>query len=349
MEEHKDFNPDGIGIPNGNCFGLPWSADDAEIVLIPVPWDVTTSYRPGTSKGPKAIIDASLQVDLYDANVPHAWKVKIATLPIDNEMQEANNFLRTSAEGIISRLIECENVPEDDPVLQAVNESCQIMNVYVETKASEHIDKGQIVGIIGGDHSVPYGAIKAISQKYDSFGILHIDAHADLREAYEGFKYSHASIFYNVMKNIPQVVSLCQVGLRDYCGQEVIVAEEDSRIKQFTDEKISEMLFKGENWHSVCEKIVSNLPENVYISFDIDGLSPELCHNTGTPVPGGLFFRQADYLLKMIAFSGKKIIGFDLCEVAPGDDEWDANVGARLLYKMCLYAHASNNSNNFCN
>jgi agmatinase len=186
----------------------------------------------------------------------------------------------------------------------------------------------------------------AVAERQEDFGILHIDAHADLRIAYEGFTFSHASIIYNALDRIPQISQLTQVGIRDYCQQEVDIINTDPRIRCYTDKELRKNIYSGKNWHSQCEEIVSTLPSNIYISLDIDGLSPDLCPNTGTPVPGGLSFNEVDYLLWMVANSGKRITGFDLCEVAPGEgkDEWDANVGARLLYKMCLYT--SHNSKN---
>ena len=213
------------------------------------------------------------------------------------------------------------------------------------TSCRELIKQGKITGVIGGDHSVPLGNIKAVSELCEEFGILHIDAHADLRKAYEGFTYSHASIMYNALSEINQISQLTQVGVRDFCEDEAEIINTDSRIRCFTDKEIRGNLFDGKTWKRQCEEIIATLPQNVYISYDIDGLSPDLCPNTGTPVPGGISFREVDYLLHMLANSNKKIIGFDLCEVSPGgSDEWDANVGARLLYKISQYIKLNKNN-----
>ncbi|MDP3436951.1 MAG: arginase family protein, partial [Bacteroidales bacterium] len=135
------------------------------------------------------------------------------------------------------------------------------------------------------------------------------------------------------------ISQLTQVGVRDFCQEEAEFINTDPRIRCFTDMELKRNAFEGKNWKKQCEDIVSSLPVNVYITFDIDGLSPDLCPNTGTPVPGGLTFREVDYLLYLLAISNRRIIGFDLCEVAPGkSDEWDANVGARVLYKLCIYS-----------
>jgi agmatinase len=195
--------------------------------------------------------------------------------------------------------------------------------------------------VLGGDHSVPYGAIARMAETYADFGVLHVDAHSDLREAYEGFEWSHASIMFNVVRKIPHVTRLVQVGIRDFAKGEVdFVATSAGRVRVHYDAQLAERGFAGESWRDICDSIVGELPDRVYVSFDIDGLDPKLCPSTGTPVPGGLSFQQAAYLVKRLVESGRTIIGFDLNEVVPGPDgdEWDANVGARMLYKLCGWA-----------
>lgn len=332
------FNPNDIGVANGNYFGLPFSIDESQIVILPIPWDVTTSYNPGTHNGPQAILDASLQVDLFDVNVNEAWNIEIGTEPLSEKVLKDNEKYRAISEYVINCLAMGYSETELKKEIEKVNKGSRMLNDWVYDKAKQFLEKGKMVALLGGEHSVPFGYIKALSEKYAEFGILHIDAHADLRNAYEGFTYSHASIMYNVLNNIPQVTKICQVGQRDFCVQECEIIERDERLSFFSDMEISNFLFEGGTWKEICDKIIDSLPQNVYISFDIDGLSPDLCPNTGTPVPGGLSFRQADYLLFRLAASGKTIIGFDLCEVSPGSDEWDANVGARLLFKMALYS-----------
>jgi len=345
-----EFNPNDIGLPNGNFFALPYSLEDAEIVLISVPWDVTTSYRAGTANAPTRIINASTQIDLYDTDVPDAWKIKIGTQQYNEEIFIKSAEMRKKAESVISYL-ENGGSPRNlftAPKLNVINEAAEKLNSWVYEHSKAYYEQGKIVGIVGGEHSVPFGLIKFLNETCDNLGILHIDAHADLRRAYEGFEYSHASIMYNAMTKCNNIAKLVQVGIRDFCNDEANLIASNSKIKTYTDYEINEMLFSGEHtWKSICNDIVANLPENVYLSFDIDGLSPDLCPNTGTPVPGGLTFQQAHYLLKTLAKSGKKIVGFDLSEVAPNpnndNDEFDANVGARILFKICCLTYSSNN------
>lgn len=334
------FNPNEPGIPNGNYFALPYSLEESDIVIISAPWDVTTSYRAGTHKGPDAIKEASLQIDLFDVNIKNAWEVKIGTHPLDKTLLKKNRKTRKLAEQVIAHLEEGKELEQESDILEAINTASEELNSLIKETALKYINQGKRVAVLGGDHSVPLGNIIATGQKYEDFGIFHIDAHADLREAYEGFKYSHASIIYNALNQVPQISQLTQIGIRDFCQEEANIINTDPRIRCYTDVELKKNSFEGKSWKKQCEEIISTLPANVYITFDIDGLSPELCPNTGTPVPGGLSFSEIDYLLWMLAGSGKCIVGFDLCEVSPGDNsEWDANVGARILYKLCIYTH----------
>jgi len=336
------FNPNDIGIANGNFFALPYKPEESEIALLSVPWDVTVSYREGTHNGPQAIIDASVQVDLFDSLVPNAWEITIGTIPEESSIIRKNKKFRKAAQNIIKQLevgVDGKSLQDE---LDNINKASHELNNYVYNTSKEQINKGKLVGVIGGDHSVPLGNMKAVSEHYGNFGILHIDAHADLRVAYEGFTYSHASIMYNALNEISQLSQLTQVGVRDFCQEESNIISSDSRIRCFSDIELKRNSYEGVTWKKQCEEIIESLPDKVYISFDIDGLSPDFCPNTGTPVPGGISFSEADYLLRMLASSDKKIIGFDLCEVSPGENgDWDANVGARILYKLCICSKLS--------
>jgi agmatinase len=181
------------------------------------------------------------------------------------------------------------------------------------------------------------GCIQAFSEHFKGdVGILHFDAHHDFRESYQGFKQSHASIMRNVMSLKTPPKKMVQVGIRDFCEEEMTFGEKHPSVTVFYDRAIKQAQFDGKSWTSICQKICDELPENVYISFDIDGLDPSLCPSTGTPVPGGLQYEETMYLLEALVASGRKVVGFDLCEVTPHPtSEWDANVGARVLYKLC--------------
>jgi len=335
------FDPNSVGLKSNNIFGLPFKEADASLVLLPVPWEVTISYRDGTSRGPENIFDASMQVDLYDPDVPDGWKKGFYMLPIDKNIKKKSDYLRQCAELIISHLIDGGVVEENEQLkgkLQEVNDGGILLHNWVREMTATFLKAGKKVGLVGGDHSTPLGFIKALSDIHSDFGILQIDAHADLRKAYEGFVYSHASIMYNVIHEVPAVSKLVQVGIRDYCDEELDMSRQNDRITTYFDKDIKERLFEGDSWKKICDEIISQLPQKVYISFDIDGLDPKLCPNTGTPVPGGFELDEVFYLFKTLKKSGRELIGFDLNEVSTGQhtgDGIDSIVGARALYKLC--------------
>ncbi|MBI1267181.1 MAG: agmatinase [Cryomorphaceae bacterium] len=332
------FDPNGAGLKESNVYGLPFTAEESDIVLIPVPWEVTVSYGSGAALGPAHIFDASFQVDLHHEDFPELWKRGIAMIDIPTDLGEKSEMLRQKAEVIIAMFeegIDVNNDPKAKMLHAEINAACEEMNQWVEDTCTYWLNQGKQVGLVGGDHSTPLGYLRAQGKRHDEYGILHIDAHMDLRIAYEGFTYSHASIMYNAL-SIPQLKSLVSVGIRDFCEQEAnVVKESDDRIAIYSSNQLRRRLFEGENWKQICNEIVSRLPQKVHISFDIDGLDPTLCPNTGTPVPGGLWFEEATYLISQIRKSGRELIGFDLVEVAPGDDDWNGNVGARMLFYLC--------------
>ena len=337
------IDPNGVG-EHGKLFGLPFSVDLAEIVLIPVPWEVTVSYRAGTMDGSQAILEASSQVDLFVREIPNAWQMGVHMLPLPEELAKENIKHRDLARQYISLLEEGQQVTnslEMKVIPHTINEVCEKLNIYIKSQAEKQLNQGKIVGVIGGDHSTPLGLIRVLNDRYKELGILQIDAHADLRKAYQGFTYSHASIMYNALK-CQNVSKLVQVGVRDCCEQEAqLISSSNGRVVTFFDDEIKEALYLGNQWSKLCKQIIDQLPEHVYLSFDIDGLDPRFCPNTGTPVPGGLDFQEAAYLIKMLVKSGRKIVGFDLCEVAPGNDDWDGNVGTRMLYHICNWTGVS--------
>ena len=331
------FDPNNVGV-SGKLFGLPFTEEEARLVIIPVPWEVTVSYMSGTAKGPEAVLAASPQLDLALENIRNAWELGIAMLPISEEWKEENDQWRKHTLPYIKWLesgkkknpnTTIKNTPE------SVNTVSRKLNHWVKSQSGELLDKGKMVGILGGDHSTPFGLMEALSDRHKEFGILQFDAHADLRNAYEGFEFSHASIMFNAVQ-LPAVSKLVQVGIRDFSKAEYeLIKNSKGSINTYFYPEVKRRLFGGEKWKDICDEIVADLPEYVYVSFDIDGLDPKLCPNTGTPVPGGFEFDEAIFLIYTLIKSGRKIIGFDVCEVAPGkNNEWDGNVGARVLYNL---------------
>ena len=344
-EKIRNFDQNGPALESANVFGLPFTSEESSIVLIPVPWEATVSYGGGTSKGPEAIFEASSQVDLLHPEFKDLWKVGISMEKGSNDLAKQSKALKKNVSKIIDALEKGKDISRDAKMmaqLDAVNEGSAVMINEVYRQTSSWLKKGKLVGLVGGDHSTPLGFFKALADKYPTYGILQIDAHMDLRKSFEGFKYSHASIMYNALE-ISQISKLVQVGIRDFCAEEnEYVKKSKSRVEVFSYADVCMNRYEGMSWKKQCDQIIATLPQNIHISFDIDGLDPKLCPNTGTPVPGGFEFHEITYLLSELAKSKKKIISFDLNEVSPGKDDWDGNVGARMLFHLCGVLAKSN-------
>jgi agmatinase len=342
MSDWKKFDPNGVGLENSGIFGLPFTPEEAQVVLIPAPWGVTVSYGGGTHDAPAAILRASPQIDYFHPSYgADTWKVGVSMLPLSDwdDAYKQGLALREKAKVHIEML---EN-GHAETVSEEINNACENFHARVEDAARQQLEKNKLVGVVGGDHSTPLGLMSALAETKGDFGILQIDAHCDLRESYEGFTYSHASIMHNALK-MPQIKRLVQIGVRDYsAGEKTVIDASNGRIKTFFDAEIHERQFKGARWLEIVNDVIGCLPEKVYISFDIDGLNPALCPHTGTPVAGGLSFQEAMFLIQEVALSGKTIIGFDLNEVSPTKEtEWNENVGMRVLWNLANWSAKSN-------
>ena len=337
MSKETNFDPSLTGSHENGLFGIPTEESQALVQILPVPWEVTTSYGRGTAKGPEAILKASPQIDLYDLDFGNAYEKGFFLHKISNKWLKTNNKLKLQALKIRDQL---ESKGKLTTTLETqrreINKTSKKLNAWVFEFAKAALAKGRVAAVLGGDHSSPEGLILASCEHFDEVGVLHIDAHADLRQAYQGFEHSHASIMYNVMHAKKAPSQLVQVGIRDFCEEEYNLIQEHKNIHCHFDQELKAKLYSGESWKNLCEAIIAPLPKNVHVSFDIDGLDPLLCPGTGTPVPGGLQFGEANFLLKALVESGRRIVSFDLNEVAPTKgSEWDANVGARMLFKLC--------------
>jgi len=343
------FNPNGVGIANGNIFGFPGNEQQADIVIVPIPWDATASYGKGTAQGPRSILEASTQLDFFHPDLASSYNTKVFMTPISEEWEKINSHLSEKGK----QYIQCIEIEGEDiaiskygGTLSEINEAHRALKGNLKEKCGELLTQGKLVGVLGGEHSTPLGLIEALNNQYQEFGILQIDAHADLRDAYEGFEQSHASIMHNVLANCKNVSKLVQVGIRDVSEKEVQRTKDDQRIVTFFDWDLKNQSYIGKTWNEQVQDIINELPQHVYISFDIDGLKPELCPNTGTPVAGGFELQEIRYLFFQLIEAGKKIIGFDLNEVSPGEKgDWDANVGARALWELVCVSEKSRRIN----
>ena len=333
----QPIDPNAAAAPDSGIFGLPHAPEAARVVLVPVPFEATTSYGAGTADGPQAILQASRQVDLFDVETGRPYAGGIAMLPDPEPVRAWNREARAAARRVLAAAGPGDAPSEVQHDCESVNRLSAWMNAHVREMVERWLSAGKVVGVVGGDHSVAFGAIEVFAARHPGLGILHVDAHADLRREYEGFAWSHASIMENVMRRIAGIGRLVQVGIRDLCEEESErIAAASGRIHTWFDHDLASARFQGATWGEQVTRIVADLPREVYVSFDIDGLDPQYCPHTGTPVPGGLSFREATYLVGAVVRSGRRIVGFDLSEVAPDPQggEWDANVGARILYKL---------------
>ncbi len=335
LKEEIKVLEQGLPPQEGDGFiGGKLDSKEASLVLIPVPWEATVSFGQGTANAPDAIRISSHQLDVETFHYIKPYVAGIAMLETDKSLLKLSNKARKKALKVIEAL---EKGTTNKKALKFVNEASVTLNNSVYEKSMKQLKKGKFVAVVGGDHSSPLGLIKALNDTQEQpFGILHVDAHHDLRKAYEGFTYSHASIFYNVMNECDKISNLVQFGIRDYSS------EEANRMKEYGakgaclyDTDMQAQLASGKSLEEVYKPYIQQLPQNVYLSIDIDGLEPLNCPNTGTPVPGGLRYSELEHLVFMIVKSGRNIIGFDLCEVGDSLDGWDANVGSRVLYQLC--------------
>jgi agmatinase len=260
--------------------------EKAKYVLLPVPYDGTSTYIKGAEKGPQAIIDASDSIELYDIQTElEAYKSGIYT------DKHPFSFLTPA-----------------------------IMVAEVKERVQHFLHQNKKVGLLGGEHSISIGAIEAFAEKYPNLSVLQFDAHADLRDSYNGSIYNHAC----VMRRAQAIANVVQVGIRNVC------IEEKANI-------ISENIFYA---HDICgqtewmQQAIDKLTEHVYLTMDLDGFDPSIMPATGTPLPGGLLWYETLTFLELL-FKSKKVVGFDVVELCPQNENKISDVlAAVLVYKI---------------
>lgn len=327
------IDPDAPGTGEG-LYGLDVDPRTCAVQVISVPWEATTSYGRGTRHGPAAVLRASGQVDLADLDFGEIWRDGVGLVDLGGRIDELGDRVEADALAVI------DSGGAHPELAARVDHAGDLVHSMVEAEALRILGEGRIPGVLGGDHSTPTGLHRAICHAFPGVGFLHIDAHADLRDAYLGFRWSHASIFHNTLQ-LPGCGRHVGVGWRDLGAAERARIAEDPRIVPFFDHELGRELSRGVPWLELARRIVDALPPQVHVSLDIDGLDPTLCPHTGTPVPGGLSFRDLSVLLVELA-AARQVVGFDLVEVGPARwplpdaarDGIDAIVGARVLYKL---------------
>ena len=186
MADLSQFDPNSVGNPNNNIFGLPFSEDDARLIILPVPWEVTVSYGAGTARASDHVRRASTQIDIFDAENPEGWKQGFYLREVDKKLLMKSDYLRKEAELLIDYISTGQNTDDNQFMrksLREINEGSDYLNKWVYDQTKSLLDRGKLVGLLGGDHSTPLGFHRAIGEKYGEFGVLQIDAHCDLRIA----------------------------------------------------------------------------------------------------------------------------------------------------------------------
>ncbi len=325
-------------LPGSGPFGLDTPPERAAAVILPVPFDATASYRKGAARGPEAVIAASWQVELHDPVFGEPWRGGIALRPADRRITAWNE----EASACAAPVIEAGGVIAGDAELERcrarVDAIGAALDAHLYGLVAAELEAGRLPVVLGGDHSVPMGAYRAAAERHPGLGLLHFDAHCDLRRAYEGFRHSHASIIDNALTELDGIARVVQVGVRDVCPEELErIARSEGRVRTLFDHEWAEAKLSGANLRELAGKTLAALPDVVWITFDVDGLDPALCPHTGTPVPGGLTWHETALWLSALIATKKRVVGVDLVEVAPGperDGGLDGIVGARLLYRL---------------
>ncbi len=277
--------------------------NESDIVIVSAPYEHTVSYGGGTRFGPKGILEASAYVEFYDDE-------------FDNEL--------CFEKGIATL----------EPIEFGSNTDKAALSI-IETQVRELLEMGKFVVTLGGEHTISTAPIKAHFDKYPRMSILHFDAHSDLRDTYHDTPYSHACFMARVAEFFP-TERITQVGIRAQCKEESDFIKE-KKVNTFYASAIRRGLW-GEDWHT---SIINSLAEEVYITFDVDYFDPSIMPSTGTPEPDGFLYAETLQLLRKVRRSGKKIIGFDIVELAPVKNSYHPDLTtARLLYKMLNIAFA---------
>lgn len=266
----------------------------SKIVIIPVPYDGTSTWQKGADKGPQAFLDASENMELYD-------------IETDSEVYKEGVFLA-------------------DAITE--NESPETVVEAVHQTTKKYINRNKFVTVFGGEHSISIGTIRAFNECFPNLTVLHIDAHADLRKEYEGSSCNHACAVYEAN----QTTNLVQVGIR---SMDISEKREMNLDKVF----FAHDMAVNEDW---MDDVIDQLTSNVFITFDLDALDPSILPSTGTPEPGGLFYYETLEFLQRV-FDEKNVVGFDMVELCPNENEKSSDfLAAKLFYKMLSYKFASN-------
>lgn len=313
--------------------------DRAQVVIVSAPWGVTSAGGEGSAYAPDAVIESSAHIGQFDAVSGISLEGKVATAAVDYDIQESSQRLGVDADKVISHIEDGGLIAGEyfTRKVARVNEGFVQMHESIYAQTKHWIETGKTVGVVGGDHTVGFGAVRAVAEHEGEIGVLYIDAYSDMHLAGESvFDYSHLSVARNIVEEIPAVGRMVQVGVRDISGEEYERVKTDKRMSLFLMDDLAAARFGGRSWSDICNEVVAQLPQKVYISIDASVLSLDCCPHSKRPVAGGLSFNETVFLVDSVVASGRKIIGFDLTGIVPKfENNIDAVTGARLLAKLC--------------
>jgi len=313
-----------------NVFNIKSSYKQSNAIILPILIDITTSYLKGTSNGPINILQDSYQIELFDLNIGCPFKngIFMENIPI--------NIIKLNKEAnrIINKInkYKIKNIKIPFKYINYINNIININNFFIYKWGIQNLEIKKNPIILGGEHGVAFGIIKACIEKYNNniITILHIDAHSDLRNTYQGFQNSHASIIYNILYKIKNPTKILQVAIREISFIEYQENYLNININTFFDKTLNKYIING-NFKFIINKIINNTSKFLYLSFDIDGIDSIYCPNTGTPSPGILSFNHVIFLIKQIS-NNKYIIGIDICENS--NKKFDSIISSKFLYKI---------------
>lgn len=338
MDFNKFFHFDSDDPESGFYFREATAKEDADLVLVSAPWDMTSQKGNGAMYTPDAIIDESSITSTYDIVSGVSLKGHVATAEIDYDIQESAQQLCSDVMRIFSHASGDGNLTGDyfTRKISRINASFDEMHGKIYGQVKDLLASGKKIGIIGGDHSVTYGAVKAVMEHDSDVGILFLDAHCDFADHADIFSYTHNTIAKNILDDMSDLHKMHMVGIREASESDMEIISGDSRLQLTAMEEIHARISQGETWSSICSEIAGSLPEKLYVSIDADVLETMLCPHTDHPVAGGMQFDALIELIRKIVDSGHQIIGFDITEIVPAtENSIDIAVGARLLSKMC--------------
>lgn len=333
--EKIKLDPNAPRSHNGCFLGLPIAENDAQTVVLCAPW-AGAQADSHIHTAAANVLEASYRLPLYDPDVPDAWKRGFSLRLPDAQLSERGKQFREKAAGL-SLFAESGESPSEGRYVQTsfeeVDKEAAALKQELRQEAKALLDNHKSVGLLGGDSSTQLGLLEALAERYPEFGILHLGARMGLNTSWPGPACSPETFLHHALQ-LGSVAQLTLAGARHCSPREEKTANGKENIAVFYQHEIRRRLFRGHTYSQICGDIIRDLPDRVYISFDIDALLPHYRPHSAGTAPGGFEFEEATYLLKRLVDAELEIIGFGLCGVAGEPHTWEGQVGAQLLYRL---------------